>query len=211
MPRKLIGLLAAFCMAGCGGSGSGPGTTDGGGGSTDGGGGSTGGSGGSSTGGSGGSSASLCNLPSNWADLARCNLPNCWAELAKDCVPMGTCTTSFPAGDLNICYSNGVKQLSYFQGSGMCHIFSGAVIKPNGSICYTIEFASSAGSTTVMGIKNPSGSTVATVTTTDQTGKFTVTCTGEQPVVIDAMSCGNQPPRMVGAGGSGACTMGVCM
>jgi hypothetical protein len=191
-----VGILAL--TVGCGGS-NGTGM-DGGGGAAGafGGPGGTGAGGVSNIGGSGGPGAG------GSTGTTGCNYPSCLASLATTCQPSGTCVqqTDLTTYASNTCYSNGVKLISSFD------LTSGAIVvtfKNASGICYTFNIASSAtGSTSTYTIKNAAGQAIATGMS-DGAGNTIITCTGGQPVTLNA-NCDSS----TGASSSANCTQGVC-
>jgi len=134
-----------------------------------------------------------------------CNYPSCVASLAATCAPSGTCVeqsdaTTFATND---CYSNGVKVLTTLNlTSG-----SAVVTYKNGSTtCYSIEAASTNGTTFTLTVKNAAGATIATGTEDDSgtTPVATVTCTGGQAVTLNS-ACDTS-----GTSSSASCTTGTC-
>lgn len=190
-----MGRLGTFVVVGftvlgiaCGGSSSSG--NDGGTGGTVGTGGVLGTGGGGGNGGSGGGTGS-----------GSCNAPSCLNGLMTSCEPSGTCVSQMDMTTFasNTCYSNGVKELMAISASGMT-----MTVKKDSSTCYSVDVSA----TGVLTFKNGAGSPVATGTYDKNAGTTTVTCTGGQPVTLNA-SCDTADMGGAMTGGSD-CTDGVC-
>ena len=133
--------------------------------------------------------------------------------ISGSCLPSGSCVEQSDAttGATNICYANGVKELSAVSISGTS--ISDVVTVKNGSTtCYsmTLDMASAlSGGPITMTIKNASGATVGTMAIDSTTGQATVTCTGAAPVVLGSNCSGGLDPTGTTTG-STACTTGPC-
>jgi hypothetical protein len=130
-----------------------------------------------------------------------CTYPSCMASLFASCTPSGTCVEQTDSATLssNVCYSNGVKELFSLDMTTQAAVVT---VKNGNTTCFSIEeTASSSGTTTNLTFKNASGQTIATGTNNGAT--TTITCTGSQPVTLDA-SC---DPT---SGATTDCTTGSC-
>lgn len=132
-----------------------------------------------------------------------CNVPSCLSTYASTCVPSGTCVTQLDLQTFasNTCYSNGIKFITTVDLTTNSVI---STIKNGSIVCYSIFVDGT--DTGVMTLKNASGATVATLSS-DAAGNDVVTCTGEQPVVLDS-SCANESP--IGSTDTTECTDGTC-
>lgn len=142
-----------------------------------------------------------------------CNFPSCFAPIATDCIPSGTCVkqTNAAAGSSNICYSNGVKALSALSISGSAISYV-VTFKNASKTCYSMTIDPSAvlsGGAVAMTIKDPSGTTVGTMSLDTATGQGSVTCTNQAPVPLGSECTAGMDPTGTTAG-STACTEGAC-
>ena len=207
----LFGLCTA--IAGCGSSSSDSGTTPSGatggngaiGGNSNngntGGHGAIGGSGGSGNIGNTGGNGSVGGSSSS----GTCNMPSCVSNLNSTCVPSGTCVeqTDQTTGATNVCYSNGIKEIATIDATTFAIDMT---IKNGSAVCYSLAISLVAGSGT---INDSAGNTVATIST-DASGNGVITCTGGQPVTLDASCSSSSPLASPTATTSSSCTQGTC-
>lgn len=134
-------------------------------------------------------------------------VPSCLQAFVS-CLPSGTCMEqqmgSAAAGTLqfNLCYSNGVRGTTTIDSAGNVM----ATVSKNGSVCYletvTDSGAGGASGNPVITVKNPAGTTVATVTDSSDGNGTLVTCPGQAPVLLPDGCDMNTSPA--------GCTPGVC-
>jgi hypothetical protein len=141
-----------------------------------------------------------------------CNFPSCFAAIATDCIPSGTCVKSTgTAGSSNICYSNGVKEISALSISGTTISYV-VTFKNASKTCYSMIIDPSAalsGGPVTMSINDPAGTTVGTMSVDTATGQGTVTCTNQAPVTLESACTAGLDPTGTTAG-STPCTEGAC-
>jgi len=130
-----------------------------------------------------------------------CNIPSCIATLMNACVPSGTCVdqTDLTTYSSNDCFANGVKIITSVDMTTLAIVMT---YKNGSSTCYSVE-ATGTTTTAALTIKNASGTVVATGT--EDTTSTTLTCTGGQPVTLDA-NCDSTALT----GDTSNCTTGTC-
>lgn len=196
--RKALGIVAIGILTGlvcCGGSETPP----------NGNGGSAAGTGGvTSTGGSTTNPTGGSMIPEG------CNLPTCLSGIMQGCVPSGTCVMQ----DTNLCYSNGVKQISKMNIDFATQTADTSVTyKKDNVVCYSFSspVTSQTATNTTMSVKNPAGTTVATVNLDSATSKITATCTGGSSIEINDKCDKSMIPDIASLiGTTNTCTKGTC-
>jgi hypothetical protein len=157
-----------------------------------------------------------------------CAYPACYTDLLSSCIPGGTCVqqsgymcgavacpeplTSVPTSMIsNVCYSNGVKNLTSIDMTSTASMVSVTTVTKNGTLCYSYEmpYAAATSTSATMVFKNSAGATVVTyvISSTDRTA--TITCTGKSPVVV-SLDCGSTPDGGTSSDGGTGCTTGTC-
>jgi hypothetical protein len=114
------------------------------------------------------------------------------------------------ASSVNVCYSNGVKEvLSFMADATGTSLTFLATVSKSGSTCFTESGSGSLSGTgsTVITVKNAAGATVATITEDNDTGTETATCGGQTYDITGSDGCGmpmgTTPPE--------DCTDGTCL
>ena len=157
-----------------------------------------------------------------------CAYPACYTDLLSGCLPGGTCVqqsgymcgavacpeplTSSPTSMIsNLCYGNGVKNLTSVDLTNTASMVSVTTVTKNGTVCYSYEmpYAGATSTSMTMVFKNSAGATVVTymVNGTDRTA--TITCTGKSPVVV-SLDCGSTPDAGTSSDAGTGCTTGTC-
>jgi hypothetical protein len=133
-----------------------------------------------------------------------CDIPACLKTFGSTCVPSGTCVSQVDMQTYtsNTCYSNGVKFITAVDLTNGAFTLT---VKNGSSVCYSMSVTDA--NTGAMTLKDASGTAVATISS-DTAGNEVVTCTGQQPVVLDS-SCSNESP--VGTTNTTECTQGTCV
>lgn len=140
-----------------------------------------------------------------------CNYPICLFNLFSACPaapPTTTCimqdTTSATQRQTNACYGDGSSASSVVD---LTTFASTMTLKRDGATCYTMEatvtMSNLVPTSTSMTIKNGSGTLVATEVWDVASNTTTVTCAGEQPVILNA-ACDTS------SSGTYDCQPGVC-
>jgi hypothetical protein len=141
-----------------------------------------------------------------------CNLPTCLSSIMQGCVPSGTCVMQ----DTNLCYSNGVKQISKMNIDFTTQTMDTSVTyKKDNAVCYSFSFlfpvTSQTATDTTMNVKDSAGTTVATIGVDSSTSKITATCTGGSSIVINDKCDKSMIPDVANlAGTTNTCTQGTC-
>jgi hypothetical protein len=148
--------------------------------------------------------------PGTGASTGTCTLPSCFAELSRTCVAMGRCVMQSTPSSSNVCYENGVKQLTMigaFTPTGISAL--SRVTNPNGTTCFTMEILGMSNGSGMVTYRNAAGTIVAR-STTDAAGNTSAMCTGG-PTVTIPRNCSMPGTGTGGAGGTpGMCATGIC-
>jgi len=137
-----------------------------------------------------------------------CGYPPCLATLFSECPMTGPCTVQFTGGsseplDQVECFQNGVSEAIQWTTDQSGNTVVTATVKKNGSVCYTFSGEEGPyGQITQTTVEDPSGTAVATMSSSPGDDGTTYTCSGEAPWFVDSIACG--------AGTAAACTEGTC-
>lgn len=127
-----------------------------------------------------------------------CNMPSCLQALGPGCVPEGACVSEIGTSTMTVCYENGLRYETTVNAAGPSPT-AAMTVSNGGTTCYTGTASGIGGTVIAFTIKNPAGTTIATMTQDTSTGATSITCTGGQPVELDPACWG----------GTG-CDLGAC-